>query len=61
MDTDIHNDLKDVGRHVQDIGRFISSPKRTATDLEEMSKALLLAAETVDTYTRIQQMRDERK
>jgi hypothetical protein len=57
MDDDLRTELKDVGRHVQDIGRMIASTKSSMQTITAMQTCLTEAAETLDTYLRIQKER----
>lgn len=60
MDEDIKDDLKRLSKHVQDVGRFVGSNKRDAKELEDMAEVLRMAAETIDTYVRVQRTRDKK-
>ena len=57
MDDDIREDLGELGRHVQAVGRIIASKRSNMSSIELMSSALLTAAETLDEIIEIQQSR----
>lgn len=59
MDDDIRNELKEVGRHVQDVGRMIASTKSSMQTIEAMKECLHDAAKTLRTYMDIQKERDK--
>jgi hypothetical protein len=59
MDEDIRLELKELSRKMQDVGRFIGSNKRTLEELESMSKVLKMHRQTLDTYIRVQKMRNK--
>lgn len=58
MDEDLRADLQDLSKHVQDVGRFIGSKKRTVEDLISMKECLENAAVTLSVYIKIQSDRN---
>ncbi len=57
MDDDIRENLKELGKHIHDVGRQISSTKSSIQSLTAMEECLSDAAETLATYLRIQKDR----
>jgi hypothetical protein len=57
MDDDIRENLKELGKHIEAVGRQVASTKSDVTGLTAMSECLSRASETVDTYVRIQKDR----
>jgi hypothetical protein len=58
VDEDIREDLKDLSKHVQSIGRIIGSETSGITNLTAMSNCLRDAKQTLDAYIKIQQERN---
>lgn len=58
MDEDLREDLKDLSKHIQDVGRFIGSKKRTVEELTSMRDVLKQAAKTLNVYIKIQSDRN---
>jgi len=59
MDSDIRENLKEVGAHLQDVGRQVASTKSSQESITAMRDCLSLASETLDTYLAIQRTRYE--
>jgi hypothetical protein len=59
MDSDIRENLKEVGKHLEDVGRQVSSTKSNTESIRAMRDTLILAADTLDTYLSVQRMRDD--
>jgi hypothetical protein len=57
MDDDIREDLVELGRHIQAVGRILASKNSNMASIELMSAALLTAAETLDEIIEVQQSR----
>lgn len=57
MDADIRQNLKELGKHVNDIGRQIASTKSNQEGLKAMSESLDTARKTLDIYIGIQARR----
>lgn len=57
MDSDIRENLKEVGKHLEDVGRQVASTKSSMESITAMRDTLILNAETLDTYLNIQKER----
>lgn len=60
MDSDIRENLKEVGAHLQDVARQIASTKSSQESITAMRDCLGLAEETLATYLAIQRTRYEK-
>jgi hypothetical protein len=54
VDDDLREALKEVGKHIEDVSRQISSTKSNPASIRAMRKCLLDAADTLSIYLRIQ-------
>lgn len=59
MDADIRENLKEVGKHLEDVGRQVASTKSNTEIIRAMRDILVMDAETLDIYLGIQRIRDE--
>lgn len=57
MDSDIRENLKELGKHLEDVARQISSTKSSQESVGTMRDCLIEAANTLDVYLNIQKMR----
>lgn len=57
MDDDIRENLKEVGKHLEDIGRQVASTKSSMASIVAMRDSLGYAVNTLDTYLEIQKIR----
>jgi hypothetical protein len=57
MDSDIRENLKEVGKHLEDVGRQVASTKSNMESITAMRDCLIDAANTLDIYLSIQRMR----
>ncbi len=57
MDDDIRTNLKEVGKHVEDVGRQIASTKSSTESIAAMRDSLRRGADTLDVYLEIQTSR----
>ena len=57
MDSDIRENLKEVGKHLEDVGRQVASTKSSMESITAMRDCLTDAAKTLDIYLSIQKNR----
>jgi hypothetical protein len=57
VDDDIRENLKEVGKHLEDVGRQVASTKSNPESIVAMRDCLIDDANTLDTYLRIQSSR----
>jgi hypothetical protein len=57
MDDDIRESVQELGKHIQAVGRILSSPKSNTASIELMREALLTGADTLDQILEVQQSR----
>jgi hypothetical protein len=57
MDEDIRENLKEVGKHLEDVARQVASTKSSMGSIEAMKECLTDAAATLEIYLRIQKER----
>jgi hypothetical protein len=57
MDSDIRINLKEVGDHLQSVGRQVASTKSNRESIQAMRDCLIIAADTLDIYLNIQKKR----
>ena len=59
MDSDIRENLKELGKHLEDVARQISSTKSSQESIVAMRDCLIDAENTLDVYLNIQEMRHQ--
>ena len=59
MDSDIRENLKELGKHLEDVARQISSTKSSQESIVAMRDCLIDAENTLDVYLNIQKMRHQ--
>ena len=57
MDSDIRENLKEVGAHLRAVANQVASTKSSQESITAMRDCLTDAAETLDIYLNIQKMR----
>lgn len=57
MDDDIREELKELGKHLQDVARQVASTKSSVQSITAMRECLTMAAKALDHYLEIQKMR----
>lgn len=57
MDEDIRENLKELGRHLEDVARQVTSTKSSVQSITAMKSCLVDAADTLETYLNIQKER----
>lgn len=60
MDEDIRENLKEIEKHIHDVGRMIGSTKSTVQSIAVMKECLESSAENLGRYINVQRMRDAR-